>query len=246
MTPTLVALAGASRSGKGTCASVFAEKAGALGLTTRERQLSGPGKQYVASAFRPDISEEQAIVWFEELKKEHHRVDVVVQTSGSTTRWPKDHADASLQQYLQRMLQGARDRWGADFWTDKLLPFGFMDLGRAGELDRKLFGRDPVPNWYRTFFPDVPAAAVAIISDLRQVSEAKRVKELGGIVIELYRPETDDAYITGKDHITEQRLSDLAPDLVDVTIVNRGSLDDLKGTCSMCFEHDIRPRLETP
>lgn len=238
MPPTLVALAGPSRSGKGTCATVFREEAVARGLTLMERQLSGPGKQYVASAWWPDITEEEAIKLFDRAKM-GDRQEISFTWSEQDERfgepWKRTCGErVPLQVHLQRMLQGARDRWGEGFWTDQLLPLGMMEF-------------DPYPSWVQGFEvhdPEGPRPAdIAIISDLRQVSEAKRVKDLGGLVIEMHRPEVKDSYITGGSHITEQRLSALAPDLVDGTINNMGDLDDLAGVCRTAFVEGVLPHI---
>lgn len=254
MRPTLIALAGPSRSGKGTCASIFTTDAQAMGLSVRERQLSGPGKQYVASAWRPDITEEEAIAWFDEMKNEPDPVQVVLGTydgdrEEAWSMMTSEFAGVSLQRYLQRMLQGARDRWGGDFWTDKLLPstYEIVDDGAA------------YWKWWRSFMVDMDdppypgkqkRADLALISDLRQVNEAERVKSLGGYIVEMQRPELEHSYVTGADHVTEKRLSDLRPDLVDCVIKGSAEHNDetfaqLRQDCRRCFDIFVRPKLET-
>lgn len=242
MRPTLIALAGPSRSGKGTCASVFTDGAQAMGLAVRERQLSGPGKQYVASAFRPDITEEEAIEWFDELKNPGpyvEKIDVAIMA------WRDSRiADVPLQKYLQRMLQGARDRWGGDFWTDKLIPpLGAHPHGAAYPLWCKSFSIPSDQSYYTI-------ADLALISDLRQVNEAERVKSLGGYIVEMQRPELEHSYVTGSDHVTEKRLSNLRPDLVDLVIKGSAEHNDetfaqLRQDCQHCFDIFVRPKLET-
>lgn len=244
MTPMLIALAGPSRSGKGTCATVFASEAQALGLTIRERQLSGPGKQYVADAFRPGITEEEAIEWLESLKSlQNPRFDLVYDAPDDkneefTVIGLRAAGPVMLQEYLQRMLQGARERWGTDFWTDKLLPVA----------------RD-YPDWHHSFAVKGDgemflAADICLISDLRQVNEAERVKALGGIVIEMRRPPVENnSYITGSSHITEQALGDLRPDLVDYvidnhhTVHNEESMAWLHEACKDAWDAVVEPLL---
>lgn len=259
--PTLIALAGPSRSGKGTTAAVAHEVAAARGLTSRERQLSGPGKQYVASAFFPSITEEEAIERFDRLKMEKDPRVLLVSKPAVTPNAEWTIGEVTLQQYLQRMLQGARDRWGTDFWTDKLLPLGEVYVGHRpatpGELSLDAFWGEPYPSggpmsppgyanwrevrektgipygepaWHRSFWQDGTENGpigfdVAIISDLRQPNEAQRVKDIGGIVVELERPVRDDAYVTGRDHITEQRLPG---HLVDHVLLNDSTVEDLR------------------
>lgn len=215
--PNLIALAGPSRSGKGTCAIVISEVCKELGLTFRERQLSGPGKQYVASAWNPDITEEEAIAWFDELKMSTE-VHVSIVSSGSTFMLER-HAEVPLQQYLQRMLQGARDRWGTDFWTDKVLPEWMVSVPDGTRQ----------PQWW---YGPFDSADVCVISDLRQENEAKRVCGLRGIVVEIVRPVVDDAYVTGSGHITEQRLPG---NLVDHILFNDSSIEDLRARARDLF-----------
>jgi hypothetical protein len=257
MRPTLIALAGPSRSGKGTCASVFTDGAQAMGLTVCERQLSGPGKQYVASAWKPDITEEEAIAWFDEMKNEPDPVQVVLGTydgdrEETWSMMTSEFAGVSLQRYLQRMLQGARDRWGKDFWTDKLIPLGRYTMG-SSSVGYKTFS-----HWHESFRVPAPIEAnpgrqgtadLCLISDLRQESEAERVKELGGYIIEMQRPELEHSYVTGSDHVTEQRLSDLRPDLVDYVIKghaqhNDETFDLLKSDCVKAWHNFARPIIE--
>lgn len=230
MGPFLIALAGPSRSGKGTCASAIQAVADARGLSMQERQFSGPGKEYIAQAFRPELSgdERACIEWWESLKNEEiGRVFVL----GGTWIDGVQHGTCSIQQYMQRMLQGARERWGDSFWTDKLLPL-YGELNN-GTLD---------PKWWDSFdFFGEGIVDIAVISDLRQANEAKRVRELGGIVVDIVRPTNDDAYRTSTGHITEQRLLE---GLVDYEIVNDGTLDDLVSKATIMFSTIIKQKAQ--
>lgn len=233
--PMLVALAGKSRSGKGTAASVIKRKAAENGYSVAERQLSGPGKQYVADAFRPGITEAGAIEWFEHLKG----LDTWVEMSALKSPGVEDRrveGDVSLQEYLQRMLQGARERWGGDFWTDKLLPTETAE----GEDDAYR-----IPMWSVNFLVGVEPHRVytdlALISDLRQDNEADRVHLLSGVVFECIRPDHDDSYVTSAEHITERGLS---PDKVDFTMHSIGNLDYWIRIWETAFDDHILPRLE--
>lgn len=228
--PLLVALAGPSRSGKGTGARVFAQEAATTQVSVRERQLSGPGKKYLASAWKPGILEEDAIAWWEEMKPFGPVIDIL----GPFNR---GLASVPLQQYMQRMLQGARTIFGDDAWTDLILPLGPWQ------------GQGSTMPWMTSFMvPDDRfakglahrVADLCIISDLRQESEARRVRELGGVVVEFVRPVNDDSYRTGKDHVTEQRLP---PELVDFTINNTSTLQVLEQTLQALYYHDLLPRI---
>lgn len=235
--PIFAAFAGPSRSGKGTCAAVFREEAAALGLTSCERQLSGPGKQYLADAFHPGISEEDAIAWFDEIKRLEPWIELNhLKSPGVEDR--RVAADVSLQEYLQRMLQGARDRWGEDFWTDRLISLGCRggrnSLVHPSDLWQESFAVGPIGRYPSTS----GIADVAIISDLRQPSEAKRVNLLQGVVVEVHRPKPpEDSYVTGSDHVTEKRLPS---DLVYDRIINDAGIEDLKAAAKRIFAQLVR------
>lgn len=205
MTSALVALAGASRSGKGTVAQVLREEAEKAGLTSFERQFSDNGKWGLARIFSPSMTRVEAVKFFEALKGlDQVEVNISMMRQGVRDIF----FNVPLQQFLQHGLQeGGRDLFGDDLHTDRI-------LARS--------------NWLDSFF-DAEAAVeptdVAIISDLRQVNEAQRVIDCGGLVVDVWRPENDDEYRTNKAHQTERRLPD---DCVHHVIVNDGSLVDLE------------------
>jgi hypothetical protein len=234
----LVALAGQSRSGKGTCASVFKEEAEAQGFTSFERQLSDNGKWHLARIFRPNISRTNAVAWFEELKGYDAWVEInSLKSIGVEDR--RVDGDVPLQKFIQHGLQeGGRDIFGDDFWIDMLL-----DPDVVGEETG--FDKEP-PAWTDTFF-DVESGLygkptdLAIISDLRQLNEAERVKYFHGLVVGCVRLQTVDEYITGGDHITELPLP---AHLLDAVIHNDDSLDNLKSVAIDVFHKQILPRLK--
>lgn len=226
----LVAFAGRSRSGKGTCARVFAEEAAELGKTSLERQFSDNGKWALARIFRPTISRVDAVSWWEELKRDSVRILLECYGSGHVEQVP-------LQKFLQHGLQdGGRDIFGADLWTDRL-------LASPSAAESMFADSDIMPSWISTFFDEeagVDPSDLAIISDLRQPNEAERVRDLGGLVIECYRPENDDAYVTGSDHITERVLP---RELVDAIIANDSTLEDLEAKARLLFDLGIKSGL---
>jgi hypothetical protein len=255
--PTLVALAGKSRVGKGTCASVFAELAQAQGFSSFERQLSDNGKWHLARIFFPEISRVDAVAWFEELKSAPNvQIELVSYALPDYNHMDRvDITRQPLQKFIQHGLQeGGRDIFGADLWTDMILPTRLMVP--TAPLSEISFG-DQQPHrifWEEGFFdkesghhPDVLTPPkewrfpdLAIISDMRQVSEAERVRECGGVVIELHRADVDDGYITGAQHITERGLPS---HLVDFHLNNYGNLETWRGECAAFFEKSILPRL---
>jgi len=227
----LVAFAGQSRSGKGTCARVFAEECEARGLTSLERQLSDNGKWAAARIFRPTIGRADAVAWFEELKNlGYDRVSVRLYAPVGES---ETHTSVSLREFLQHSLQeGGRDIFGEHLWTNMIIPItsGWNEvIWWSG------------PQWLNGFF-DVESRSkptdLAIISDLRQPNEAERVKckYVDGIVVEVVRPDNETTSQPGADHITEKQLP---RDLVDHVIVNDGTLEELEDKARLLFYNHV-------
>lgn len=244
--PTLVAIAGKSRVGKGTCASIFTELAQGQGFTAFERQLSDNGKWHLARIFHPEISRVDAVAWFEELKH-HYAVNARLHWKLDENTY--DEVVVPLQKFIQHGLQeGGRDIFGEHLWTDMILPYEVIGVKR-GVDGQQVTG----PFWEQGFFDreagydtanelsstwDLPD--LALISDLRQSNEAERVRECGGIVIEIHRPDVEDGYVTGKDHITERGLPS---SLVDYYLNSTGDLDYFRGIATDLFKASVLPRL---
>lgn len=230
----LIALAGPSRSGKGTAARIIAEECAKLGLTSLERQLSDNGKWSLARIFRPTIGRVEAVAWFEELKKLPYTKITMRCSTSELGPLGRMLAEVPLQKFLQHGLQdGGRDIFGVDLWTDRIIAAGYRP-NTSPDYDEHLA-------WIDTFFDaetDMVPTDVAIISDLCRPNEARRVRDLGGIVVEMVRPAVDDQYRTGADHVTERRLPDHDVDLV---IVNADGLEELEDTVRSYFEHSIEP-----
>lgn len=101
----------------------------------------------------------------------------------------------TFREFIQRYAtEGHRDipEMGDDFWVDLTLPVrGYYE------------GRD------------------LVITDVRFKSEAKRIRHLDGVIVEVNRPGLDS-----KDqHRSEQEFKELA---IDYTIFNNGTIDDLE------------------
>jgi hypothetical protein len=138
-----------------------------------------------------------------------------------------------LQKFLQHGLQeGGRDIFGANFWTDMIIPID-------------LHGAVPWwpghPTWTEKFFDvesGTPPTDLAVISDLRQPNEAERVRNIGGVVVEMFRPDTDDGYRTGREHVTERRLP---YELSNYEVMNDGTVEDLERAVRLLFEVHLKP-----
>jgi hypothetical protein len=140
--PTLVAIAGRSRVGKGTCASLFTELAQAQGFTAFERQLSDNGKWHLARIFFPDISRVDAVAWFEDLKHKQYGVNARMYWKLDENSY--DEVVVPLQKFIQHGLQeGGRDIFGEHFWTNMILP---TDVWRGFPEEKAM------PCWEDGFF----------------------------------------------------------------------------------------------
>lgn len=114
-------------------------------------------------------------------------------------------AEITGRQYLQNLGNEARGVFGDTFWIDQVLP-------NPAEYTLTS-GLDAVARKY-------PGVECVAITDLRYPNEAQRVKDLGGTVVEVIRPGR-----TSDGHASEQPLP---RDLVDYTILNDGTLDELR------------------
>ena len=86
------------------------------------------------------------------------------------------------------------------------------------EAHREVF--DP-EFWVKSLLDDPPECGLLIITDVRFPNEAEAIREMGGEIWEIYRPETT----TPASHASEEPLS---AELLDFQITNDGSLDELK------------------
>jgi hypothetical protein len=93
-----------------------------------------------------------------------------------------------------------RDVFGEDFWVDQILPF---------------------KDWQTTFWISEKGdlADFAVVTDVRFANEARRIRDLGGVVWNI------DRGIQGDGHGSEQPLP---KELVDLTIPNRSTLEALE------------------
>lgn len=124
-----------------------------------------------------------------------------------------DKTDEPVTTISGRQLQqftgdGARRVFGADFWIDQTLPPNTPYIGEDMQRAEGLHG--------------LGANDTLFIPSIRYENEAVRVRDYKGIVIQVTRPGMPD---DGDAFISEQPLR---PNMIDYTIVNDGTLDDLR------------------
>jgi hypothetical protein len=118
--------------------------------------------------------------------------------------------EVSGREFLQRFgTEACRETFWDSFWIDLVLP----DPKRYDEEDKS----DRYDELLEERFPGYD---LLVVTDVRFPNEAKRIKHLGGEVWEIIRPG-----VSAGIHASEHPLP---RDLVDVTIVNDGTILDLQ------------------
>lgn len=127
--------------------------------------------------------------------------------------------DLSPRKILQLFgTEGMRHVFGGDVWTKRAA----LDLQSLISQQR---------------YESIPYELV-VYTDCRFDNEAKWVRENGGLVIEIQRPDCFEVGIGG--HQSEQGPN---PDLINISLVNAGTLDDLRESIREVIDADIRPLL---
>jgi len=129
--------------------------------------------------------------------------------------------ELSGREYLQNFGNQARNQFGANFWIDQVLPVPCEHVPGMDAMDHDMQNQLSLSRMY-------PSVAVVAITDLRYTNEAERVKALGGVVWEVKRPG-----VASDGHASEQPLP---RELVDWTINNAGTLDDLEEAVAQAME----------
>lgn len=107
---------------------------------------------------------------------------------------------------LQLMgTEGVRNIFGEDFWA------------------RRLLGR-----WQRLGQP------MTVIADCRFDNEAQLVRNAGGVVVRIHRPDNDADSVGVPGHASEAGVRD---ELVNFTILNDGSIEQLHDRCRILLDH---------
>jgi hypothetical protein len=192
----VIGLTGPARSGKDTVARMIAEELPAINV--RREGFADKLKVSAARALGHDGTPAQCIAWCDGLK-----------VDGDVDSWvggpDRSHYNLCGRQFLQRYgTEAHREVFGEDFWLDAVLP---MDGYRASEALRPCPTRDDCD--------------VLVISDVRFENEAQRVRDYGGEIWKVYRPDV----LPVTSHASE---AGLPPDLIDVLIPNVGTLDYLR------------------
>jgi hypothetical protein len=200
----LIGINGFKRTGKGAVAKIVHSmyndgNAHVLGVGFADKV-----KVYAAKSLGYTGTDRELILLMDEFKENGEITPTLL--VGRHSNWASHRGithDLTGRQYLQHVGNEARKMFGEDFWVDQVLPQPSGYTMANSSIDYKLYDQ------YR-------GVDCLCITDLRYKNEARRVKELGGVVWEVLRPGT-----ASDGHDSEQPLP---PELIDYHISNDSSL----------------------
>lgn len=200
----IIGLNGFKESGKDTAYQFIEQEFGGDRLVVR-RAFADPLKRSVARSLGLlDLDTDEAVEFCNKIK-ETGRINVVWDEIGpvSGVQIPKA-LQITGREFLQWFgTEGHRDVFGYNFWVDHALP-EFDDMGLK---ESTVFGTNPKTD-------------LVIFTDCRFPNEAERVKQNGGVVWEILRPDT-----ASDGHASEVPLP---RELVDAEIDNVAGLEEFR------------------
>lgn len=201
-TPMLLGINGKRRSGKNTmgeiieswCCDQFTVRSQGLADDLKKSGLASLG------AFKHILSPDAPMVEWMALANALKEDGFIIITIPGVADW----TITGLEFWQLYGTEGHRDIFDPDFWINNLIPRDEVQLYRKwGQPDGKTLTR------------------LMMITDVRFANEAERVKELGGFVVKVRRPEVE----VEVKHVSEEPLS---ARLVDEVIVNDEGLNEFK------------------
>lgn len=226
--PRLIGLHGKARSGKDTTADLIQSWCDAHHFTSARHGFAD--KLKVSAAHALGVFENE-IDFCNSLKGDYERgfIEVRMATSGKGPNAVVSQITG--REFLQYYgTEAHREVFGSDFWVDSLLPEGEGNYRRVFETKTEYDGSGNEvgsqggmwghPDWHSNFYSSRGRVAdFCLVTDVRFDNEAERILELGGSVWRIVR----DGSGAG-EHASEVELPG---ELVNVTIDNNGSLNDL-------------------
>ena len=222
MTPTLIAIHGRKGSGKDTVFEFVQEWAAERGVHAARRGFADLLKLSVARIFYPDMNVAEARAWCDRVKHNGMlRLQVRLDEGVDPMRDVTESVYVSGRELLQRFgTESHRDVFGENFWVDQLLPFGAMEI--ATNDHEHAIGP---PLWVRAFVDgpfvqDTPE--ICVITDLRFENEAQRVHDLGGMVWQISRADSE------REDDPHSSEAELRPEMIDLILLNDSTLERLR------------------
>lgn len=236
----LIGLHGRRGSGKDTAFGFIKGWAVGRGASAFRAGFADKLKQSAFRLFQEDCSVGEALYWADDMKERGIiSAQITVEHPGGETRTLTSKITGRM--FLQRYgTEAHRGVFDDNFWVDALLP------------KPQLFTADGAmkPDWRNNFMesadtleellePGVPKHTFYVVTDVRFVNEAERIRELGGVIWEIDRPSEDDR----DNHASEIPLP---PELIDDTISNSGSFQDFEAEVGSILTADYHMKLVQP
>lgn len=199
--PMLLGIHGKRRSGKNTAAEILESWCGDKFVARSQGFADDLKKSGLASlgAFKHVLSEDALMVEWMALANALKEEGFITITIPGVADW----TITGLEYWQFTGTEGHRDIFDPDFWINNLIP---KDKGH-------LYAK-----WDQ---PDGSLSQLMMVTDVRFPNEAERIKELGGLVLKVRRPEAE----VEVKHDSEK---DLPAHLVDEVIVNDEGLNEFK------------------
>lgn len=179
-TPLLLGVHGVYQSGKGTAFGYVSDWASSHSLVAVERGFANKLKHSLARLFWPDISEADAVKWFDMTKTDPNTRIHILQKNFKDQK-VEDVVSLDIREALQRWgTEVGRDLLGENVWVDLLLPLGTDDPAKRSTAFHSLWWKNfEVPTFEEEGQPR-NVAHVCGITDVRFPNEMKRLDEVGG------------------------------------------------------------------
>lgn len=195
----LIGLHGKKQSGKDTAFATLEAHVGLNdALRVKRDAFADRLKLSAMRNFIPNIGLDMAYKACDYLKRDNAEVTMQFESESGVEVY-----SVTGREFLQFYgTEAHREVFDYDFWVTQVLP----DL-----TDYDSFGRPDGDDW-----------DVLVVTDVRFPNEAEAIRAAGGVIWEIVRPSLDDG---GDSHASE---APLPRDLVDVTIINDGGLDEFR------------------
>lgn len=207
MTINLIGLHGKAQSGKDTAYGLLSKRIERVARDAFADRL----KHSAVRNFKPESTVGEAYYFCEWLKEG----GVVRVFRNSDDESPA--AEVTGREFLQHYgTEAHRQVFADDFWVDAVLP---------DRTDLENFGREDGEDW-----------DILVVTDARFPNEAEAIREAGGEVWHIIRPELEEG--EQDSHASEQPLPE---ELVDKVILNDGTLEEFEEALLDALALGLRP-----
>ena len=229
----LIGLHGRLGAGKDTAFEGIHKWASERGVRAARRGFADALKLSFARLFIPDCGLDEAVNWCNTLKG-HESASRLAMSWGVFSEHGTDttieHSITGRQALQRYGTEGHRDVFGEDFWVDALLPTDSVPSETQFEYQvHRSVEPVPVQRWPMNFRQEmdfsVEPPEICVVTDVRFVNEATRIRTLKGINWKVVRPIENGGLGDNEGHHASEL--DLPTELIDHVILNNSSIDDL-------------------